>query len=280
MREKEIKMKKLIKFVPFCILICCGFYMIFYSFQKKEAAEMVMDVGPFSFEYRMIEKSAQCPPDKPFRNTLFGDCYNCDELEPLWILAKDKKTLNAIENCQNRMLIDEDGHPNIKKSILKNCPSDTSLRTSEGSCVSCNTLKSISVNQESDCDICSNRTYQNGGCYITTCPPSSPVRGWAERCHSCTEENVFDASKEECDKCPNRRRIEGTWMDGKCALITTDNSEYPLVHFPPQHNDPGEIELISRLEPCSTLEPVPTVKESCDKCSNRKYIDGKCILIN
>ena len=254
---------------------------IMYFSNNKNRQEYQMDVGPFDYEDRCVKKSEECPKEKPFQ-IIFPDCFepgNTSYCE-ICVGCNEEKVLYAFENtysdlkeCSNRLIIKEEG---IYKSILKVCPTEFSLRDEEGNCLSCNDpQRSIKVKDKSACDICSNRTYKSEGeCWINTCPISTPILG-KSRCYSCEEALVLDVSLEECQNCSNRK-----YIDNKCILATTSNSEQPLVKFPPQFEDPADFTLFSRRKSCDTIEALPTIKESCDMCPNRIYKDGKCILKN
>ena len=266
-------MKKII----FAILLICCAGGAFYWLKPKSDLYPGLHVT-YACDFNYVEKSEKCPPDKPFftpfREVPFHDdlekqCFGCSELGVLYpYLEKDRK---EIAKCSERTLIEEGP---CYKSILKVCPPEAPLRDHEGSCFACSEPEGRVLKQKSDCAICLNRTLVDDDiCVLSTCPDSAPIQGESS-CFSCDIPAVLDTTQTECEKCPNRR-----WINGQCFLTVTNNKNFPLVQFPYQRED-WEFAPTSHLNPCDTPTPVATVKESCDKCPNREYKDGQCILKN
>ncbi|MBR6412505.1 MAG: hypothetical protein IKS41_05030 [Alphaproteobacteria bacterium] len=267
------------KKVIFTILLLCCAGGAFYWLKPKSDLPPDMHFT-YACDFNYVEKSEKCPPDKPFftpfREIPFHDdlekqCFGCNEWKILYpFLEKDRK---EIAKCPERTLTQEGP---CYKSILKVCPPEAPLRDHEGSCFSCFESERVYINQKSDCDVCPNRTFVDEEighdiCALSICPDSAPLRDKFS-CFSCDKPAVLNTTQTDCEKCPNRR-----WINGQCFLIMSNNPEKPLAQFPPKRED-WEIALISHLEPCDTPNPIATVKESCDKCPNREYKDGQCIL--
>lgn len=160
--------------------------------------------------YRMCTK--RCPTDKPLWDYK-GNCYSCD------VDMSVSTSETHCNQCPNRHILFKNSG-----TCVKICPDDKPLQDFYGKCYSCDDEQIISTTT-TICTSCPNReNIGNHHCAIR-CPMES-LRDEAGQCHHCEEEQHFLVRNEaECQKCPNRKYDEHTFV---CKLTTTCPKERPL----------------------------------------------------
>lgn len=217
-------------------------------------------------------KDTSCPQDTPFGS--HGNCVGCNSYEALTIAKGHEKDF---EICSNRMIIAENSpfqaQSILKESILKECPAEAPMRDHKNSCISCDTTYPVYTE---DCQKCTNRELlRNTKCVLKECPADKPLKSDGD-CLSCDQKGLdLSVTQEMCEKCSNTYK----WYQERCIPIMSASKDYPLVDLDMSFHveDWWHREFWRRR--CDVLEPITTIKESCDQCPNRKYIDGECVLI-
>ena len=154
------------------------------------------------------------------------------------------------------------------------------------SSANCDTLDAVhfKTKNKKSFEICKNREIvdEEGGVfsvsYLKNCPASYPLKNEKKGCVSCDGlKDVIVINKEDCNACSNREvRTEEyeDFVDGKKVLKHTHHCQ--LKQCPENAPLRGEGDCLSCEEDVWTDDP----KETCDKCSNRQFIDkGEVIFV-
>jgi len=230
-------------------------------------------------EYALNDK---CPKEKPFSDVgEFSDfssanvCVGCDSL---YRLAIAKGYEDDFKICSNRKTVEQ---YETQFSILKNCPSDAPMREGSGTCRSCSETTLVFVDKK-ECDKCPNRQsvkdpewpYAEGDvCELKECPQDAPLRDEHE-CLPCNSEGLdLSVDKETCQKCPDTYE----WYQEKCVPIKMTREGRPLLIDLSQSFSMWS-HFIYGSTSCDTTESITTTKKNCEQCSQRVYVDGKCVL--
>ena len=226
-----------------------------------------------------------CPQDKPLKletkykgefNILEEGCYPCDLMDAGKLIDPE----NDKDICPNRETLPYGG------TILKQCPPEAPLKTSEG-CRRCDNEGDFYIQRKEDCDICPNREIWNGEhgvmyCSIK-CPSDKPMRGLditaQFSCYSCdspekSKEDIFwvTFNESECNKCPQNRHYDH--KRGYCDYKKSPVSGSPLKGIFSE----TKYRKYAKFYSCDERISVETTLENCGLCPNREYKDSKCIL--
>ena len=156
--------------------------------------------------------------------------------------------------------------------LNENCPKEEPFFYYD-KCIGCNEQTTVYVDLSLDFNsICTNREIipiHSINSYalsrLKECSTSYPLRGEDGSCYSCNETKAVVVGKKECNLCPNREVFEyekGKW---DCRL-----KECPESYF----RWGGSGNCVS----CRDNYSIYANKEECEACSDRKYIDGSCVL--
>ena len=195
----------------------------------------------------------RCSDDKPLDDPING-CFLCNELDI--VSAKN------CYKCPNRYLKSMPWDNSISYCVLKECPLNAPLRQDDGHCYSCDSTKSLLVE---DCDVCSNRVIKNGKCVLKECPADKPLRSNDGYCLSCGV--LHGIKSDNCSVCSGRT-LEGPF----CVLKDCPN-ETPVRG------------INGRCDSCDAESSVRITEEKdCAICKNRRVIKEKnelyCALIS
>ena len=239
-------------------------------------------VWALSLRLREYALNDKCPKEKPFGDVgeLFDlfpidVCVGCDSLDRLAI-AKGHE--DDFKICSNRKTVEQ---YETLFSILKNCPSDAPMREENGTCISCSETALVFMDKI-ECDKCSNRQsvktpeYPYAGndvCELKECPQGTPLRDRHE-CLPCSSEGlVLSVDKETCQKCPDTYE----WSQEKCVPIKMTREGLPLLIDLSQSFRVWS-HFVYGSTSCDTTESITTTQKNCEQCSQRVYVDGKCVL--
>ncbi len=189
----------------------------------------------------------ECP--KGYFKTGGNWCTPCDELEVKGYVEPDE-----CFKCSNRELYGQE-------CVLKECPNGH-FRNKEGACIKCGVESAYSwslLASKEECAKCENTISYNGYCILPQECPANHLQGIDGKCFHCEDLKDISTTAKECDKCPNRK-----YVDGKCVP-----KECPADHF---KNKAGS------CYECKSLKfyQAETTFEECSKCPNREYKEGWC----
>jgi len=144
-----------------------------------------------------------------------------------------------------------------------------------GDCVGCDDYRFLDIKEghEKDFEICSNRETINEGelparSILKKCPVEAPMRNHIGSCVSCDYSHFLWATKEECQKCPNRvSSVDEVWSENYCELKECP-SDAPLK---------DNHECLS----CDSKGLILSVdQEMCQRCSETyEWYRGKCVPV-
>lgn len=219
----------------------------------------------FSFPAWAIE----CPADSPIEYE--GECISC------YFFGLNVKESECLK-CHSREFIDGKCVVKCKENEFRGFGNDKSEEP-DTFCKSCDSNSYDVLTTEQECNKCSNRAYIDGFCISK----DKPMKG--RDCNVFFPESV---SEKVCDLCPNREYINGKCRIKEEILIKNakkkcncKSDEYTVYTI-------DGLSLSCRCLKCSekvntTLRNkdgflYSTDKQECDRCPNRKYESGKCIL--
>ena len=160
---------------------------------------------------RQIDSNGKCVRacDSGYYRNSSGGCSSCND-DSVGIAASDEECTS----CGNRK-VSSDG------KCVKGCGVGKFYAKDTGSCQSCTDVMKYESYDDAECtDSCSDReirTYQGVKYCVWQCP-SGYFRNANLNCTVCGDKNAKDTSKDECDKCPNRKMV-----NGKCTKACEDN---------------------------------------------------------
>ena len=91
-------------------------------------------------------------------NGEYGPCYSCDSSTSINVNGNNKGRCTKI--CPNRVL-------NGTMCNREKCSDDKQLLGADKECYECNITTPIKVTDKKDCDVCVNRSYKDGYCYLS-----------------------------------------------------------------------------------------------------------------
>ena len=223
----------------------------------------------------------ECPKDKPLR-TVEG-CFSCDDLQGRRVL-----NVKDCEVCSNRFSSKPAG--DVESAIycaLKQCPPNTFRKdkTWSASCISCEETDAVMVEEQSDCEVCSNREYKSScsyagcSCALKECPPNY-FRDHIGRCHKCSYEGYAVTEKNECTKCPEREAKESDFAVHTLNEDVTYTTTHPYVACLLKEC-PDSAPVRWERGDCGSCDYIgagwKTTESDCKRCPNTEYEDGKCV---
>ena len=129
-------------------------------------------------------------------------------------------------------------------------------------CFDCSEQISYQTTEE-NCAKCPNRKYENGYCFLISCPEGS-FRLKGGTCWKCSAlSNASVHNKEACELCSERE-----YKDGKCIL--KECPEGYIMDF---------MYLRDGCTPCEQINETmikDVTEKECNKCPDREYSDGGC----
>lgn len=207
--------------------------------------------------------TASCGEDLPLRGAN-NICYSCDEVSRVNVAGVPENC--AV--CPNRQL---DGN-----LCVLPCPADKPIQSPNGSCHSCDEENAFSVLNDTDCESCPGRRLNNEfhkQCITCGMPGTvnadKPIWDWTGKCYDCNDKTSFNMGIESLaslswhyctDLCPNRI------LNGQTCIRNTC--------LPGYFADKVSKECI----PCNIGTNIDATQEECDRCLNRSYQNGLCIL--
>ena len=220
----------------------------------------------FSFPVQAIE----CPSDEPIEYE--GRCLSCH----FW--GYDVKKSECAK-CPSREFINGKCVMRCEEKEFRGFGNYKNGEPDEF-CTSCDSNSYNVLTTEQECNKCSNRAYIDGFCISK----DKPMKG--QDCNAFFPESV---SKKICDLCPNREYINDICYIKDEILIKKSKEKCNCK------SDEFTVYTIPRLSPsfsCQCLKCSEKVnstfrsqgflyktdKQECDRCSNRKYEGGRCIL--
>ena len=186
--------------------------------------------------------------------------------------------------------------PGHASYLSSDCPKDKPFEGRWGTgCMGCDTKTPMLIEKghKKDFEICHNRVTIGNTSYLKT---GNGLEVWEEeerRWNPCKEVILYEAyapeekiayymdvlemEEKDCALCAPYRIYE----DGECVLVKSPLLERPLIQKKAVafDDDWNPVNYSYYLRTCDTKESdVKALPEDCEKCPNREYKDGFCVL--
>ncbi|MBQ8557761.1 MAG: hypothetical protein IJ440_03080, partial [Alphaproteobacteria bacterium] len=116
----------------------------------------VDNAAPGNYCYLKCDFAENETEGKPL-NGEYGPCYSCDSSTSINVNGNNKGRCSKL--CPNRVL-------SGSMCNREKCSDDKQLLGADKECYECNITTPIKVADKKDCDVCVNRSYKDGYCYL------------------------------------------------------------------------------------------------------------------
>lgn len=143
-------------------------------------------------------------------------------------------------------------------------------------CVSCDHTSPNYRATAEECAKCGDqrKMVEYGFCVLKSCPDGQFQSNYGD-CTPCTSTTIWKATKEECDKCPQRSLM--TFDDTVCALTSCPADTYRSINGECYPCATGQFvdATAGTCRECTDTTSYPGVsQEACESCPNRTYVSG------